>query len=416
VVLRAILLCFLFAGVAGTSAAQTPDAQVPETQPPPPPTRAELLRQEREEKSKDVKAYEPNAIQKGLAFVEDRGLFLTARDGWHPKIGTLTTGSGLTLGAGWRNRAIFARRGTLDTFAAASFSEYWAVEARATFPQLARHRVMAEVVTGLREYPREDYFGLGPYSLRRNQTDFLLRTARVGGTLGVRPASVVLVAGGLEYLLPRVGRGRDDNVPDIDQVFDETTAPGLNTRSDYVRSSGLFEIDYRRPKNARQGGYYRLELSHFEDQKSGDMTFNRVDLDVRQYIGFFAGRRVIALRGVLTTSDSNEQNEKVPFYLMPYLGGKDTLRGFRKYRFRGPHSLMFQAEYRYEIWSGFDGALFYDTGKVALRREDLNLQHLESNYGIGFRFNTDAGVVMRVDAAFGSRDGKHLKIVLGGVF
>ena len=58
----------------------------------------------------------------------------------------------------------------------------------------------------------------------------------------------------------------------------------------------------------------------------------------------------------------------MPFYLMPTLGGNDTLRGFREYRFRGPHAILAQAEYRWEIWSGLDGALFYDAGKVADRR------------------------------------------------
>jgi hemolysin activation/secretion protein len=101
---------------------------------------------------------------------------------------------------------------------------------------------------------------------------------------------------------------------------------------------------------------------------------------------------------------------------MPTLGGNDTLRGFREYRFRGPNSLFTQLEYRWEIWSGLDGALFYDAGKVAERRADLSVAKLESDYGFGFRFNTDESIVFRIDAGFGSRDGKHLYIVFGGVF
>jgi len=101
---------------------------------------------------------------------------------------------------------------------------------------------------------------------------------------------------------------------------------------------------------------------------------------------------------------------------MPTLGGNTTLRGFRDYRFRAPHALLLQAEYRYEIWSGLDGALFYDAGQVALDRSDFTWKNMERDWGIGFRFNTDNGVIMRVDAAFGSPDGKHLHIVFGGVF
>ena len=49
-------------------------------------------------------------------------------------------------------------------------------------------------------------------------------------------------------------------------------------------------------------------------------------------------------------------------------------------------------------------------------RQDLDFNDLESDYGFGFRFNTDNGLILRVDAAFGSRDGKHLWIVFGGTF
>ena len=139
-------------------------------------------------------------------------------------------------------------------------------------------------------------------------------------------------------------------------------------------------------------------------------------MDLRQFIGILADRRVLALRGFFSTSEATDRSNGVPFYLMPSLGGNDSLRGFRNYRFRAPHALLLQAEYRWEIWSGLDGAFFYDTGKVAMRRSDLDFTNLEDDYGLGFRFNTANGVILRVDAAFGSREGKHLHIVFGGVF
>jgi outer membrane protein assembly factor BamA len=197
-------------------------------------------------------------------------------------------------------------------------------------------------------------------------------------------------------------------------VFENAVVPP--SEIEYARASAFVEVDYREPRNARRGGWYRLDLSQFEDLGGDNWSYYRTDLDVRQFIGFLSDRRVIALRGAVATTNAVEGSAGVPFYLMPSLGGNDSLRGFRNYRFRGPHSLLLQAEYRWEVWSGLDAAFFYDTGKVTVRRRDLNLENLERDYGFGFRFNTAQGVIMRVDAAFGSADGKHLHIVFGGVF
>ena len=102
---------------------------------------------------------------------------------------------------------------------------------------------------------------------------------------------------------------------------------------------------------------------------------------------------------------------------MPSLGGNDTLRGFRNYRFRGPHAILLQGEYRWEIWSGLDGRALLRRRQGGTQRARPQLQgSSRHDYGIGFRFNTDNGIIVRVDAAFGSRDGKHLHIVFGGIF
>jgi outer membrane protein assembly factor BamA len=175
------------------------------------------------------------------------------------------------------------------------------------------------------------------------------------------------------------------------------------------------DFDYRQPLNPRQGGWYRIERTHHSDRTTGQFTFDRTDIDLRQYLGFFNGRRVIALRGVYSTTDVAADHE-VPFYYMPWLGGRDTLRGFKNYRFRAPHSLLMQAEYRWEIWSGLDGALFYDTGKVAMTRKDIDLSGLVHAYGIGLRFNTNAGVVLRFDFAFANDEGMRLHMNAGPAF
>ena len=380
-----------------------------------PDSRAEALRQEREKKEQELKPNEPDALQRGMAFAESRGLFLTARDGFHPKLGTLTTGSGFAMGVGYRTHSVFDRYGLLELWTAGSLKKYWASEVRATFPALAQGRVRIEGLATIREYPREAFFGLGPDSQRADQTSFALRTAEVSTRVGARVAPPILVGGGLGFLRPKASPDARDSARHIFHVFEPNTIPGLGMKTDYIRSSAFVEVDYRQPRNARRGGWYRIDFGHFED-RNNLWSFGRADVDLQQFIGVFADRRVIALRGWFSSTTPAEDSLGVPFYLMPTLGGNDTLRGFRNYRFRGPHALLLQAEYRWELWSGLDAALFYDAGKVGMQRADLGLNGLQSDYGFGFRFNTANGVVLRVDAAFGSRDGKHLHIVFGGVF
>ena len=78
--------------------------------------------------------------------------------------------------------------------------------------------------------------------------------------------------------------------------------------------------------------------------------------------------------------------------------------------------VLLQAEYRWEIFTAVDGALFYDAGTLASRPSELSLGNLDTDYGIGFRFGTKNGVFLRIEAAFGSREGKHFILRYGHVF
>jgi len=380
-----------------------------------PQTREEANRQRREANVKNTRPYESSGLERALDFAENKALFVIDREGLYPKLGSLTTGSGFAYGLGFRDRDLFSHTGSLEIWGAGSVKRYWATEAQLTFPRVARGRLYFATWAGHRDYPQENFFGLGPDSDRDARSDYAIKTNHFGGRAGVRPVSRVLLGGGLEYLQPRLGAGINDRYPDVTETFSPAEAPGVDERADFLRSEAFVEVDYREPRNARQGGWYRVAFWHYDDRTADRFTFHRVDADLRQFFGVLAGRRVFAARLFASTSDA-DPGQEMPFYFMPTLGGNDTLRGFREYRFRAPHAILAQGEYRWEIWSGLDGALFYDAGKVANRRDDLDFTDLETDYGFGFRFNTDNGIVLRVDAAFGSRDGKHLYVVFGGVF
>jgi len=380
-----------------------------------PETREAALQQEREKKAADLRPYEPTGLEKAMNIAETRALPLLVRDGVYGKWGSITTGSGTAFGAGWRDHSIGLRGADFDGWAAISLSSYWALNARLHQPIFHTTRLFLDASAREYSYPREEFTGIGPDTSRDDRTNYSHSGSLIGFGLSLVPVSHVYLGGGTEWQWPNIDSGESPTLPSIETKFTPITAPGLGSTSRFVRPNVYVAFDNREPRNPRKGGLYRFDLSHVDDRASTNYSFSRFDVDFRQYIGLFDGRRLFAVRAAATTT-SVDEGDQIPFYLQPALGGNDSLRGFRALRFRGPHRLLLQGEYRWDIWSGLEAALFVDAGKVAMSRADLDFNDLEKDWGFGFRFNTDNGIIVRVDTAFGSQDGTHLHIVFGGVF
>ena len=210
--------------------------------------------------------------------------------------------------------------------------------------------------------------------------------------------------GGVAYLMPSIGSGRDSRFPSTDELFDPSDLSGFEDQPDFLRLSTLVAYDGRDdPGLPRAGGYYAARFTDFRDQDLDSFDFRRIDVDLQQYVPWLQGYRVLALRAAATMTEADTGHD-VPFFYMPTLGGGERLRGFREFRFRDRNSLLFSAEYRWEAWWALDMALFAEAGKVTLDRRDLDLHDLEAGYGMGFRFHSSDAVSLRLDLAF-SREG-----------
>jgi hypothetical protein len=389
--MRAPLLALFVICTSGVIGAEAQERQ--------PQTRAEVLAREREEKAQRLEPPRPGRLERALLAFENRRVFerlLNPPEGFYPRIGNITPGSGFAIGPAYRKQGVIGDQVHFSALAAASIQKYWVIDARLTMPGLSRGRVFGDVHARRYDFPEEDFYGLGPESPRDNHTTYGLRSTDVGGTAGVRITPWLSLGSGLEYMTPRV-----------------TT---LGDQPDFIRSQLSAEINTREPRgNPRQGLRYALAYQHFDGRDGTRLDFDRVEADVQHYISIYKQRRVLALHGLVSVSDA-ATGAVVPFYFQKTLGGPDDLRGFRQFRFRDRNMLLLQAEYRWEIFTAMDGAIFYDAGKVASRTEDLNFSDLESDYGIGFRFGTRNGVFLRVEGAFGSSAGAHFILRFGHVF
>jgi hypothetical protein len=120
----------------------------------------------------------------------------------------------------------------------------------------------------------------------------------------------------------------------------------------------------------------------------------------------------INLRAYLSESFA-DRGSVVPFYFMPTIGGSDIngtpiLASYPDYRFRAPNLLLFRGTIEQSIGKLPLGAIFsVDESKVALRREDVNLDHLRHTFSAGVTLRAGGLPLIYLQFAWGGNEGSH---------
>jgi outer membrane protein assembly factor BamA len=218
----------------------------------------------------------------------------------------------------------------------------------------------------------------------------------------------------IAWMNPRIDAGTDTLYPSTETIFTEATAPGLDRQPNFLETSSLVEFEGRdQPGNPRAGTYGALLWSRYRDQDDLGYDSTRIAGELQQFFPIFDKKRVIAVRGAFNHQDP-AAGSRVPFYYTTPLGGKDSVRGFSDFRFRDVNGMLFNAEYRWEAFSGLDMALFYDIGDVKPRWDELSFNDLKQSWGLGFRFNTYRAIFMRAEIAFNSGEGTKYYVAFSG--
>jgi hypothetical protein len=383
-----------------------------------PPTRAGQIESERQQKASQLAPDTPSRTEQFLNYVKNHKIverITCGITGLCVQFGGLITGSGFAAGPKYVNRDLLNGQAEFHAWASASFSKFYRIDTGLDLPHIADDHVFVSTNAVHFDYPHIDYYGPGPNSRESDRTSYALEQTWVEGTVGVKPFARLRLGGLGRYLLTNVSRGRDHRFPSTDQVFTEQTTPGIQFQTNYVESGGFIQYDWRDyPGEPRRGGNYIAKYSVYSDVDRARFAFNRLDLEAQQFFSFFNQRRAFALRGRVQASDPHSGN-LVPFYMQPTLGGPDDLRGFRPFRFYDNDSLLLTAEYRWEVFSGLDMALFVDSGRVFHDWNDFSFADMQTDAGFGFRFNVRNNVFMRIDTGF-SREGFQVWLRFRNVF
>jgi outer membrane protein insertion porin family len=127
----------------------------------------------------------------------------------------------------------------------------------------------------------------------------------------------------------------------------------------------------------------------------GDVNFYKLDLKHQHYIkGFFTGH-LLELGAATGVAESFNGDPDVPLFDRFFLGGLETLRGYR-YRDIGPRDRFREplggdtywfgtAEYSVPIVERVRAAVFYDIGMVYQDPYHWNFSQYADNWGVGIR-------------------------------
>ena len=373
-------------------------------------TRAGLLEQQRATKAAALESYKPGKLEKAAIWYEEHDVLakLAPHNGFYAQYGFQwkPVGSGVGFGAGYRHD-LFDRTARINLGGGITFRNYQMLQADFSLPYLADERVELGVYAVYRHNPQEDFWGIGLDTVDENRTSFTADYTDFQARAIGRPLPWLVGAARFGRLAGSIESGTDSRYPSTEELFTDESAPGLLEQPDFNYVELMGAIDYRdQEDNARAGGYYALRWRKYSDLDLDSYSFREMDAHLQQFFPIFDKKRVIAAQARLLSA-SPDDGQVVPFYFKPTVGGSTSLRAYDDYRFRDDTGLYLNLEYRWEVFSGLDMALFSDWGTIAPELEKLSASNLKNGYGIGFRFNTYKSVWWRIDIGLGGDEGTH---------
>lgn len=233
--------------------------------------------------------------------------------------------------------------------------------------------------------PREvrNFYGFGNRSTRnaeRERTDFY-RVRSV--EYMAKPMLHVNTAANFQLSLGGAVKHFDTEF-DADTTFTRITQPYGVEVPTLIEFDAELKLDQRdHPVAAQKGFYLAANLSHFPRVFDNDSAFTKGGIDGRIYF--------TPIRDVTLALQSMAQKVwgAFPYYEAAFLGGRESLRGFRRFRFAGDAALNGRAEMRVKFFrakvivpTSFGVLLFGDAGRVWFKNASPGNWHTAFGAGV----------------------------------
>jgi surface antigen Omp85-like protein len=360
---------------------------------------------------------EPHAISRAIDFAGNLlgGDGSSPKDGFYPDLANMITGAGwISAGPGYRQHFLNGHL-LVDGSAAVSWRAYKDAQARIELPDLAGNHATLGFQARWQDLTQVNYFGIGQDSLESQRSEYRLKDTDLTGYGTIRPNGWLSFGGRFGWVKrPMISSSVgpfDQDFPDARLEF--PTDPGMAQQTSLLHGGATVEADFRDyPGRPTRGGVYRAAAQAYSDRDLHEFSFRRYEAEGLQIVPIVGERWGLALHGWGVFSDTSTGNS-VPFYMLPSLGGGNTLRGYRDYRFHDRDLLVVNAESRWALFTHVDAVAFVDAGNVAARFGDLNLD--KTSFGGGVRVHTRSSTFGRLDVAHG-REGWQVFFKLNDPF
>ena len=189
----------------------------------------------------------------------------------------------------------------------------------------------------------------------------------------------------------------DENFSSVrDRIFNEFGSEGWK-KPFYSINAGLqFSYDSRDSQFYPYKGFFaKTTLTGSKTGFGSSHSVTDLSVDFRNYLPVY-GQHVLAWQFYYEAAFSKNE---IPFQLLPTLGGRDLMRGFRQGMYRDNVMMLLQTEYRIPVYKRIKAAVFMSAGDV-MNSSTYHIDKLKVAYGAGLRCRlNDARVHLRVDIA-----------------
>ena len=255
------------------------------------------------------------------------------------------------------------------------------------------------------------FFGLGPTTVKEDETNYTAPETRASWKFGVHANEVTQIAVSQRFRhMQSIQRGA-------------TELPF--TASRFSSASGVHGVDGATILGERITFYYDTrnnlvsptdgmaitayaEMNH-NFHAGAEPLYSRYGLEIKKLFASESKRAILVVRGDLQATIGTN----VPFYEQSSLGGQNNLRGYGVDRYIDKQLLALSVEERIHLFrtrlagvmADFEIAPFVDTGQVFNSFKSVSFKDYRITPGIGFRGVIRPNVVGRVDYGYSKEGG-----------